>query len=350
MTTVQYTSRRGTKLYFTLGATLTVVLIVSMLLFPGPWSVFIYTAAASLAGAAVLMFTMGCANIYHRIKMQQIERQQARYFASHHHQNVFYDGQLLLPATLPTSRAVIEAAPETEFPPVDLLNVLPHIETLVIIGAQGAGKTNLLKWIAYRKMQSSMVYALDPHNGEWPADFVCGNGRNFSAISQLLDDLHGRMDKRYKGNEAIEPITIIMDEWRAIDDNCENAAARLKTLLTEGRKVKLNVFMGSHTDRARKLGLEGAADMREGLTLVYLERNIQTGERSARIKIGNDIHPLVVPGEFNLSYEPPELVEYDGEKAICAAPDCRNTVTGKQTYCCNGVTAIRQWQSITWPC
>ena len=145
MTTVQYTSRRGTKLYFTLGATLTIVLIVSMLLFPGPWSVFIYTAAASLAGAAVLMFTMGCANIYHRIKMQQIERQQARYFASHHHQNVFYDGQLLLPATLPASRAVIEATPETVNPATmpRLLDVLHSWQyPIVFVGPQQSGKTN----------------------------------------------------------------------------------------------------------------------------------------------------------------------------------------------------------------
>jgi hypothetical protein len=230
---------------------------------------------------------------------------------------------------------VVEAAPEVEAQPVDLLAVLPEIETLVVIGAQKSGKTNLLKWIAYRKMQTSTVYAIDPHVIDWPADYLCGQGRNFASISQLLDDLHGKMDTRYKGNEAKDPITIIMDEWIAIDDNCDNAAARLKTLLTEGRKVKLNVFMGSHSDRARKLGLEGAADMREGLTLVYLERNIQTGERAARIKMGNVVHPLIIPGAFNLDYSQPELIEYNGDVGVCALPDCHNTVTDKQLYCCN---------------
>ena len=331
MTTVEYTSRKGTKLYFTLGASLTIVLVVSMFLFPGPWSVFIYVAAFGLASTAVLMLAMGAANVYHRVRMQQIERQKARYFASHRHQNVFYDGQLLLPAAV---RGSTQTETQTEqLEAIDILNVLPHIETLVIIGAQGSGKTNLLQWIAYRKMQSSMVYAIDPHNGQWPADYICGSGRNFADISQLLDELHARLDKRYKGNETIEPITIIMDEWRAIDDNCENAADRLKTLLTEGRKVKLNVFMGSHSDRARKLGLEGAADMREGLTLVYLERNIQTGQRKARIRIGDNVHPLIIPGEFNLTYEPPELIEYSNNIAICARNGCRNPVTGKQLYC-----------------
>jgi len=146
MTTVQYTSRRGTKLYFTLGATLTVVLIVSMLLFPGPWSVFIYTAAGLLAGGGILFFAMGCANVYHRVKMQQIERQQARYFASHHHQNVFYDGQLLLPATVPTHRPqVVDATPETVNPGTlpRLLDVLHSWQyPIVFVGPQQSGKTN----------------------------------------------------------------------------------------------------------------------------------------------------------------------------------------------------------------
>jgi hypothetical protein len=61
-------------------------------------------------------------------------------------------------------------------------------------------------------------------------------------------------------------------------------------LLTEGRKVGLNVIWGIHSGRAKYLGLEGSKDLVESFDLViHLRKNTETGERWAEYDFGEGI-------------------------------------------------------------
>jgi len=52
-------------------------------------------------------------------------------------------------------------------------------------------------------------------------------------------------------------LTVIIDEWRAIVYNVKGADAAIKTLLTESRKAAFSVFVASHSERVKALGIEG---------------------------------------------------------------------------------------------
>jgi hypothetical protein len=67
-----------TKVYFTLGTSLTVALVLSMLIFPDVWRIGIYTLiGVMLLTAGVKALEIG-GDIVHRMRMQSIERDAAR--------------------------------------------------------------------------------------------------------------------------------------------------------------------------------------------------------------------------------------------------------------------------------
>jgi hypothetical protein len=92
-------------------------------------------------------------------------------------------------------------------------------------------------------------------------------------------------------------ITIFIDEWRAITGNLDTSASdAIKALLTESRKAAFSVFVASHSDRAKPLGLEGEYDLKDGFAVVRLV--VVDGRRAATIDTGNGPVPAVLPGPF----------------------------------------------------
>ena len=195
--------------------------------------------------------------------------------------------------------------------PVDLLSYIRNVQRCLIVGSSDAGKTTLLKHIVSERAQSSHVLVIDPHAGPatWPAE-VIGRGSDHAEISRALDGFIALMKRRYReiGAGLVEEeghrlITVVVDEWMSIADECPNAAKCFRRLLTEARKANIHLWLGSHSERVEPLKLSGRGDLKDGLVIVKINYNQVTGERSAIIKIKYDDHeeviPTILPGEFN---------------------------------------------------
>ncbi len=196
-------------------------------------------------------------------------------------------------------------------PPVDLLTALDGVQRGLIVGASNSGKTTLLQWLVYRRRQVSKVVVIDPHGwpGKWGGCYVIGTGRNYHDIGLALAALVQIMTRRYdeigRGvvREGQHPgITILIDEWRAIVQQLGKPASEaIKSLLTESRKAAFSVFVASHSDRARPLGLEGEYDLKDGFALVRLL--LVEGQRQATLNLGDGDQPAALPGPFVLPAE-----------------------------------------------
>lgn len=191
---------------------------------------------------------------------------------------------------------------------IDLLSALDAVQRCLIVGSSSdVGKTSLLQHIVLRKQHSSKVIVIDPHTwpNKWPTGVVVGMGRNYKEIDQALTALVRLMTKRYdeigKGLVAEmghNKITIIIDEWRAIVANVKGASDAIKALLTESRKAAFSVFVATHSDRAKPLGLEGEYDLKDGFTIVRLFF-VGNGQRHATLDTGNGEIPVTLPGPYS---------------------------------------------------
>lgn len=206
----------------------------------------------------------------------------------------------------------------------DLLTALDSVQRCLIVGASDSGKTTLLQWLVSRRLQSSKVIVIDPHAypQKWPGCVVVGTGRNYSEIAKALDALVRLMTKRYEeigkgivAEQSHSRITILIDEWRAIVYNVKDASEAIKALLTESRKAAFSVFVATHSDRAKPLGLEGEYDLKDGFAIVRL--SIANGQRQATLDMGNGEVPIILPGAYP-TLNPPVI---ESEEVINLEPE-----------------------------
>jgi len=177
-------------------------------------------------------------------------------------------------------------------PPTELLSLLDKADRVLVKGASDAGKTTILQHIAQR---SNGVFIIDPHfaPGIWPVarSRIVGAGRDYPAIdkflAQLMAEVNGRYLRRAKGELNFEPITLIIDEFNSIRAECDQAGRIISTLIRESRKVHLRLFIGSHSELVKPLGLEGQGDVREGLLIVRLSVDQITKQRVCKVDDGN---------------------------------------------------------------
>lgn len=155
------------------------------------------------------------------------------------------------------------------------------------------------------------MIVIDPHAypQKWPGCVVVGTGRNYPEIGKALDALVRLMTKRYEeigkgivAEQAHSRITILIDEWRAIVYNVKDASEAIKALLTESRKAAFSVFVATHSDRAKPLGLEGEYDLKDGFAIVRLA--IANGQRYATLDMGNGEVPVLLPGTYPTQHPP----------------------------------------------
>ena len=189
---------------------------------------------------------------------------------------------------------------------VDLLTALDSVQRCLIVGASDVGKTTLLQYLVSRRVQSSKVVVIDPHAypEKWQGCAVIGTGRDYAEINRALTALVQIMTKRYdeigRGTvvEGQHPrLTILIDEWRAIVQNVKTAGDAIKALLTESRKATMSVFVATHSDRAKPLGLEGEYDLKDGFAVVRL--TIVNGQRQATLDSGTGETPAILPGPYH---------------------------------------------------
>ncbi|MFC1975673.1 hypothetical protein ACFLXQ_04695 [Chloroflexota bacterium] len=204
--------------------------------------------------------------------------------------------------------------------PVDLLAALDTAQCALIVGPREVGKTTILQHVISRRLRSSQVLVLDPHSHptRWPQGcLVVGTERDFPKIERALKGLMALMNKRYReiGKGLVREgehsrVTVIIDEWRAIVYNLGKPAGEMiKTLLAESRKTNIDVFVGTHSERVKALGIEGEGDLKDGFVMVRLAINKMTKERKATIDYGEGEIPVILPGPFTDSI--PSVVEND---------------------------------------
>lgn len=198
----------------------------------------------------------------------------------------------------------------------ELLPVLDSAQRVLVIGASGTGKTNLLQWVVSRRAGGVLV--IDPHAapGKWGPAKVVGIGSNFPEIEATLDNLIELMVRRYQEigqglvREGEHPrLTIIIDEWMSIAYQCRNAQDVLVRLLTESRKAAFSVIIGSHSERVKSLGLDGKGDLRDGFLFIRLW--LEGAERRATFDYGRGERPCLLPGKFAPAIEGGPVIEVE---------------------------------------
>jgi hypothetical protein len=201
---------------------------------------------------------------------------------------------------------LILSAPESV---PDLLPILDKAQRVLIRAISGDGKTTLLQHIADRRQGSVIVLDSQSYPGKWPTKCkVIGTGSDHAAISVTLDNLIELMVKRYKEigeglvREGEHPrLTVIIDEWMAIVSECANSSDVIRRLLTESRKAAFSVFIASHSERIKSLGLDGRGDLRDGFLIVRIES--ENGQYMASYDYGRGERPCQLPGEYRPSQQ-----------------------------------------------
>jgi hypothetical protein len=191
--------------------------------------------------------------------------------------------------------------------PMDLLGAVAEIECLLIVGPRGAGKTSIHQHLIARR--TGMVLVFDPHDDTktWPAHAqVIGGGQRWDEIGRGLLAVAAEIDERYKFrstgadvSERYQETTVLIDEWRDIRLNVPGAPDAMKQLLTGGRKVFTSLIVGTHSENARPLGLEGEADLKDGFGIVRLKGGKQFGYWSATLDTGQGEVPIHLPGPYH---------------------------------------------------
>lgn len=184
----------------------------------------------------------------------------------------------------------------------NLFNILTNAERVLVKGPSNAGKTTLFQNIA-RQVTDNIV-VIDPHYapGIWSDHCqIIGKGHNHQEITEYLNSLSQELSRRYQmrsnGDESFKPLTVIIDEWMSISTKCDNATAVITEMITESRKAKIRLLIGSHSDQVEALGIRGQGKLREGLLIVRLYYDQFTNERSITYDYGKGERPCSLYGE-----------------------------------------------------
>lgn len=178
-----------------------------------------------------------------------------------------------------------------------LLPELLNMDRLLIIGGMGAGKSELLRHLAYQRSMQGETVIIDSHSApdDWPDSCrVVGRGRQYRQIEAEIGRVMAEMDRRYKLHSAghggaFAPLSLIIDELTVLNQFCD-VGDEMKALLCECRKVSIRLIFAGQSDRAGALGLRGNYDLKSGFeALVYLEQEAD-GQRVATVLQGTDKH------------------------------------------------------------
>lgn len=177
------------------------------------------------------------------------------------------------------SAVLSQAEPQSETTPaaVTTLPVLSLMTAgnILVVGPSGSGKSTLLRHLA--TVRQGAVVALDPHNvaGSWHGIPVFGGGLEWTQIGTVMQKTYDLMQRRYQALDSgterdFTPLTLVSDEYRAIvralpgnRQTGERAASEiLRDLITQARKVRINVLAASQSDTVESLGFTGESDLK----------------------------------------------------------------------------------------
>lgn len=172
---------------------------------------------------------------------------------------------------------------------------LKEYPSILIYGAQGAGKTSMATWLIGERIKGAhQIKILDPHRayGQWEGLECIGDGMNYKAINNELkaftDEIKARYEMRAKTPNYNPPkLTLVCDEFTSWADKCSYAAGFFREALTDIRKINLYCLFISHARTLKGLGgSDGLAAARDaGLLELELEAQVNpvTGEASPKL-------------------------------------------------------------------
>jgi energy-coupling factor transporter ATP-binding protein EcfA2 len=159
-------------------------------------------------------------------------------------------------------------------------NLYPAV---VVIGAQGLGKTTLVNYLlSVIKNRDKIV--LDPHYaaGSWPGCLVIGAGMDYGAVADALANISADVKERYQQRACDpsylpRPVTLILEEQTNWAAKVAGAGQFLKESLSDVRKVGYQTISVAHSDtNTARGGAVGTSKMREQgeLKITLLEQGL----------------------------------------------------------------------------
>jgi energy-coupling factor transporter ATP-binding protein EcfA2 len=285
--------------------------------------------AVGLVGTVILIWILGAAEslflrfalVWQALRRIRAETEKQEFAADYYQINhpvagavaVDRNGRMIRldpAASKPKDSPVPEQEPEDDGPEIagPLLPILEGMSRILLIGGMGAGKTELLRHLAWAKaQQDGHVIICDSHASPttWP-NFVqvAGIGRNYEEIEGAVNYVCEELDNRYKlrasgEQKRFEQLTLVVDELFVLNQFCD-LRQQFKSLLAESRKVNIGLIVAGQSDRAGALGLTGNKDLVAGFeACVYLER-LDNGQRVGFIRSSNrrDGKYYLHPGPF----------------------------------------------------
>jgi hypothetical protein len=167
--------------------------------------------------------------------------------------------------------------------------------SILIYGAQGAGKTSTAAWLIRERIKEGhQIKILDPHReyGQWDGLECIGDGMDYDAINDELQAFTEEIKTRYTAraktpNYDPPKLTLVCDEFTQWAKKCSHSATFFEESLTDIRKINLHVLFISHARTLTGLGgSSGLAATRDaGLLELELEAQVDPQTKKASPKL-----------------------------------------------------------------
>lgn len=187
-------------------------------------------------------------------------------------------------------KAVAESVPvASEDPQGDALRLAMRCERGMIFGGTDAGKTFFAKRLAAEKLnEGHIVIVLDPKHYKrrepWPEGVrLAGTGDRLEEIEWAFEWMDREKDRRGEDfdNVDMQPfVTVIIDELNELLVDLPGIGESYVRVLRKYREYRFGVWIMGQSDRAREIGLEKRADLKQCFNARFdIRYNPTTGER-----------------------------------------------------------------------
>lgn len=184
---------------------------------------------------------------------------------------------------------------------VNLLDLLLKVRSALIVGPGTSGKTTLLQHYLSQQTTYERVIVFDPkpvksdEGDKWLSSEVIGRGGDYTSILAGTASLVAKMKTGGLGVKTL----VIMDEAWVTNRNVPDAVENIFQIITLGAELWMDVFIGTHSERVKALGIEGEGDLRKRFSVVArLNHNEATKERWFTADYGKGEVEASHPGPF----------------------------------------------------